>query len=791
MPIPESLCCLALNQLEVHRVLLVIRVASASMTDQSRGLLDALERSNRKAWKALEVALAGESLWSRLDRGDVKSLRAQIRGFLDHMPLPELTGKDEFRRRCVGEIREAFKKGVLLGNLVAGELAEKTGRFAAYSDPAALLKAEKSALTRLGKDVQDAGFRTLGWLLAQPAHGEQSVVVVAARYFFRREIETNSELFRGLQFAATESLGESQRAGFAELDTALTRAADRLEEALAEVATEILAAVADVRADVQAMSAELQAQMVAVLAKLDMANKPVQPEHSMAVRSDREREAVRELLKKLRAAPPAAQAELASNAGKLQVAIGDYAGAAASFATVAASARDATERAEAFHNSYRARLEQKNFAAAVKDLAQAIALDATRFAPFPTDKYEVVGILGAGGFGVTFRCRHTMTGATVAVKSLTESNLDQDIGAVLREATALDKLKHRAIIGLRDCGYADTANKRRPYLVMEYFDGQTLQEYVEANGPIPLAEALPLARILAEALAAAHGQNVLHRDVKPPNVMVKRVPAGWEVRLIDFGLAMRSSMLTETMSSGRGNTMLGSSIAGTIDYAAPEQLGKLPGTKVGPPADVYGFAKTLCFALFKTAEPTIKHYKAVPDAVAELIGRCLSREPVERPQTFQHVGESLAAPVPPPLPIPVATLAPPPVPVQVAYKARTPRHSDDEEEEEREEERARRRRRWEREDDDDDDQSRRPRVPVVTTGTRIGHAVMAFFLGMFGIHKFMQGNSANGTLRLLIILTCIGLYVNLFAGLVEAVQYVLMSNEQYTNDYMVKKKNWF
>ena len=82
-----------------------------------------------------------------------------------------------------------------------------------------------------------------------------------------------------------------------------------------------------------------------------------------------------------------------------------------------------------------------------------------------------------------------MTGGPVAVKSLTDQNLDQDVGAVLREATALDRLKHRAIIGLRDCGYADHANRRRPYLVMEYFDGQTLQEYVETKGPMPLADA--------------------------------------------------------------------------------------------------------------------------------------------------------------------------------------------------------------------------------------------------------------------------------------------------------------
>ncbi|MBA4189162.1 MAG: hypothetical protein C0467_14285 [Planctomycetaceae bacterium] len=802
MPIPESLCCLALNQLDIHPVLTVIRVsvsaASEHVTDQSRAVLDALERSNRKAWKALEVALAGESLWSRLDRADVKALRKQIRYFLDHVALPELNGKAEFRKKCLSEIRQALSKGVLLGNLVAGELAEKTGRFAAHTDPTAILQAEKVALTRLGKEVQEAGFRTLGWLLAQPAHGDQSVVVVAARYFFRREVETNPVLFRGLQFVAVESLGESQKEGFRGLDESLATTADRLDAALAEAAAEMLAAIGAVRADVQAthdtvksvhetakaahdsvqaLAAEMRSQMAVVLAKLDMVDRPVQPEHSMAVRSDREREQVRELLKQLRQAPEGAQRELANEAGKLQVAIGDFAGAATSFATAASIADSNDERAEAYHNSYRAKLEEKDYTGAVIDLKRAVRLDPSRFSPFPTDKYEIQRILGAGGFGVTFQCRHSMTEAEVAVKSITDQNLDQDVGAVLREATALDKLKHRAIIGLRDCGYADATNKRRPYLVMEYFDGLTLQEYVESHGTLTLTDALPLARILAEALAAAHGQNVLHRDVKPANVMVKRTASGWEVRLIDFGLAMRSSVLSGSMSTARGDTVLGSSIAGTLDYAAPEQLGKLPGVKVGYPADVYGFAKTLCFALFQTTEPTIKHYKAVPEAIADLIGRCLSRDPKERPQTFTQVLNGLSTPTSTSastVPQRQLTIPARKLPMVRDETYRKPREADDEED------RPQRSR----------GKAREP-VPTIDSGTRVMHAMMAFFFGTVGLHKFLQGNGANGGLRLLILLTCIGLYWNLFVGVIECFQYLAMSNEVYSREYMVRKKNWF
>src|SRR5437763_1400137 len=114
----------------------------------------------------------------------------------------------------------------------------------------------------------------------------------------------------------------------------------------------------------------------------------------------------------------------------------------------------------------------------------------------------------------------------VAIKAIDDGDLDRDVQNVFEEARTLEALsaRHKAIIGMRDCGYADVARRRRPYLVMEYFDGPTLKEYVETNGRVPLAELLPLAKTLAEALKAAHDQGVLHRDIKPANVMVRRVP---------------------------------------------------------------------------------------------------------------------------------------------------------------------------------------------------------------------------------------------------------------------------
>jgi hypothetical protein len=95
-------------------------------------------------------------------------------------------------------------------------------------------------------------------------------------------------------------------------------------------------------------------------------------------------------------------------------------------------------------------------------------------------------------------------------------------------------------------------------------------------------------------------------------------------------------------SRGR-KTLVGSSIAGTVDYAAPEQLGRRPGVPVGPYSDVYGWAKTLCYALFRTPTPNARHFKeaGVPDALRELLDACFDDEPRYRPQSFAEVKRRL------------------------------------------------------------------------------------------------------------------------------------------------------
>jgi formylglycine-generating enzyme required for sulfatase activity len=231
----------------------------------------------------------------------------------------------------------------------------------------------------------------------------------------------------------------------------------------------------------------------------------------------------------------------------------------------------------------------------------------------------------------------------VVVKALLSSDLERGIADVFAEGQALRRLNHPAIIRLWDCGFADAVNRNRPFLVMEYFDGMTLEEYVSRHGPLPPPDLLPVAHAVAEGLHAAHARGIWHRDVKPANLLLRRGPEGageptWEVKLIDFGLALKQSVIQATVSKPVARTcVLGYSVAGTLDYAAPEQLGKLEGVAVGPYSDVYGFGKTLCYALFKTVQPLRKHWRSVPEPFADLLEQCLEENPGDRPKQFAEV----------------------------------------------------------------------------------------------------------------------------------------------------------
>jgi serine/threonine protein kinase len=695
----------------------------------------ALVRSNERAWKALEVALAGEGMWSWLDRSDDKAFRRQVRAFLDSTPYGHLPGHDaEFRGKSLRELRYARKDGLFAGEPRVDRLARQACNFARFSDPQGLLRAHWSAVERVAEVAEKARYRHLAHLLrlrptppgAAPDPGAPPLLVIAVRYFFRRAVESDPALYQGLTFQRMEGMAQAQEAAFSSFHDALEESGEMLEQALAALAGvaegvrqvraeqerqgELLREVhrglgrLDVRAELEEQSAQarqLHQEVLKALEQNRLALRELRPRDSLSIHNEGERKLVKQLVARYRALPPEQQGQLPAllNAlAKLEVAAGDYDSAQRDFQQVSALVRGApAAEAEAHYNAYRTALEQRKTELALAELRAAVALDPARFAPFPLDKYEPRRILGAGGFGVAFLCRHRFMDAAVVVKCLVRDDLDQDINQVFAEAQHLRRLNHPAVIGIQDCGFADPASSARPYVVMDYFKGLPLDQYVTQHGPVARAELPALARLLASGLYAAHGQNILHRDVKPGNVLVRRrmkdeggrmkkdswgsgssfIPPpssfmGWDAKLIDFGLAMPHRVVQSTVRQAGtlSNSVVGLSVAGTLEYAAPEQMGKLD-ARVSFASDVYGFGRTCCYALFGTPNLTYQEWKEIEGPLADLLSLCLAERPEKRLPDFKAVLqrlERLPKPPPPvlaPVPAEPAPAAPPRQPPKV------------------------------------------------------------------------------------------------------------------------------
>jgi serine/threonine protein kinase len=655
----------------------LVVVLRQRFSDNSMRLNQALQKASDRAWRAVELALAGTSWWERcklaLSSTEQRAFRDQVQAFLHAHPLDNVDGHGpDFRAQCLGQLQAARKAGLLTrGQVDPDELARRVGDLSRFGgDRTATVAAELRAVDEIVAQVRQYGYEALATFLElRPAAGPP-VLLAAVRYFFQREVENDRELFQGLAYARLEGLAEGQSGGFADLAEALDAHTDRLETLLADVQAVVVQTrgdVLDIKSELARQGQQMQELGRAVLDALrqhQLERRELHGGDSLSVRDEAERRLVKDLVRRYRALP-AQQRQgmpaLLNAVGKLEVVAGDFAAAQNDFRALAELVPEGAARAEAAHNAYRAALEQRSWGEALASLQEAMTLDPARFSPFPADKFAPEKILGAGGFGVAFLCRNRHSGALVVIKTLRRDGLDRDLGEVFREAQTLEELEHPAIIRVRDCDYADAA-RTRPYLVMDYFQAQNLAEHVEQHGPLPAAELLPLARLVAEGMQRAHGRGILHRDVKPANVLVRRggepggsSPRSWQVKLIDFGLALRASTAHSTMKASLDRTLLGSSIAGTLEYAAPEQMGKLKGVAVGPYSDVYGFGKTCCFALFGTPQPTFQHWQQLPRELADLLGRCLAEQPSQRPHDFTAVLaelDRLLAPRPAATPVP-------------------------------------------------------------------------------------------------------------------------------------------
>src|SRR5499427_3006793 len=233
--------------------------------------------------------------------------------------------------------------------------------------------------------------------------------------------------------------------------------------------------------------------------------------------------------------------------------------------------------------------------------------------------YEIVSLLGAGGMGEVYRARDTKLNRDVALKILPEAfTADGDrIARFRREAQVLASLNHpniAAIYGFEDSGQTHA-------LVLELVDGPTLADRI-AKGPIPLDEALAIAKQIADALEAAHEQGIVHRDLKPANIKVRD---DGTVKVLDLGLAKAmepasaiSPMLTNSPTTTTPAMVTGvGTLLGTAAYMSPEQAKGRPADKR---SDVWAFGCVLYEMLTGTSA-----FKG--DDVAETLAGIIRGEP--------------------------------------------------------------------------------------------------------------------------------------------------------------------
>jgi tetratricopeptide (TPR) repeat protein len=264
-----------------------------------------------------------------------------------------------------------------------------------------------------------------------------------------------------------------------------------------------------------------------------------------------------------------------------------------------------------------------------------------------------------------FRCVHPRTGRDVAIKVLTPGPArDRPHRRFAREVKALSALDHPHVVRVLDTGQ----DRGRPYLVMELIEGQTLEERLVRDGPLPIDIALDMARKLARAVTHAHARGMLHRDLKPDNVLLD---ARGQPYLADFGLT-RALSGDETRLTETGALM------GTPGYWAPEQVAPRLGSP-GPGTDIYGLGAILYASLtgqppiplttisqmvVATAEtppaPPSQLRPDVPRWLEEVCLRCLEKSPSRRYPTagaLQAALESADSPRPaPPARVPAALL---------------------------------------------------------------------------------------------------------------------------------------
>lgn len=261
--------------------------------------------------------------------------------------------------------------------------------------------------------------------------------------------------------------------------------------------------------------------------------------------------------------------------------------------------------------------------------------------PTTLGQYRLDDAIGRGGMGEVYRAFDTKLNRPVAVKVMRESSAERQRSVLrfLREARAASALNHPNIVTIHDVGETSSGAH---FIVQELVEGRTLRSLLD--DPMPLARAIDIGRQIARALAAAHAAGIVHRDVKPENVMVR---ADGYVKVLDFGLARVADPVGGSHSTHTNQDTAPDTLLGTTAYMSPEAASA---STVGPPGDVFGLGivlyemaagrrpfvaatsiGVLASIVSEHPVPLARLNASIPYVLDDLVHRMLAKEPERRP----------------------------------------------------------------------------------------------------------------------------------------------------------------
>ncbi|KAB2337461.1 Stk1 family PASTA domain-containing Ser/Thr kinase [Cytobacillus depressus] len=260
-------------------------------------------------------------------------------------------------------------------------------------------------------------------------------------------------------------------------------------------------------------------------------------------------------------------------------------------------------------------------------------------------RYKILEIIGGGGMANVYLAHDMILDRDVAVKMLRLdfANDEEFIRRFHREAQSATSLAHPNIVSIYDVGEEDSLY----YIVMEYVDGQTLKQYIQQNSPVRVEKVIEIMKQLTSAIAHAHQNHIVHRDIKPQNILIDR---HGNVKITDFGIAMALSATSITQTN---------SVMGSVHYLSPEQA---RGGMANHKSDIYSLgivmfemltgrlpfsgesAISIALKHLQSETPSLRRWNpSIPQSVENIVLKATAKDPFNRFETVEEMEEDLSS----------------------------------------------------------------------------------------------------------------------------------------------------